>query len=92
MGQGAIGSEDDVYEDAVANDYIALGWGGAIDWSDGRYSSLEAIKDEWLEKNPDNPTPSNWTQTYQIRAEMKHGDIVIVPYGNGVSRSRGGFR
>ena len=28
MGQGAIGTEDDVYESALANNYIALGWGG----------------------------------------------------------------
>lgn len=82
MGQGAIGSEDDVYEDALANNFIALGWGGAIDWSEDRFLSLEAIRSEWLEKNPDDPTPSNWTQTYPFRVEMKPGDIVIVPYGN----------
>lgn len=87
MGQGAIGTEDDVYEDALANNYIALGWGGSIDWSAGKFSSFNAIHAEWIEKNPDNRTPSNWTQTYPFRCEMKPGDIVIVPYGNTAFRA-----
>ncbi|EPB9885651.1 AAA family ATPase [Yersinia enterocolitica] len=82
MGQGTIGTEDDVYEDARDNGYIALGWGGTIDWSADRFSSFNAIHDEWIKQNPGNLTPSNWTQTYPFRCEMKPGDIVIVPYGN----------
>lgn len=87
MGQGAIGSEDEVYDAALANRYIALGWGGTIDWSAERFSTFDAIKAEWLNKNPDDPTPSNWTQTWPFRAEMKIGDIVIVPYGNTAFRA-----
>jgi len=87
MGQGAIGSEDEVYDAALANRYIALGWGGTIDWSAEHFSSFDAIKAEWLDKNPDDPTPSNWTQTWPFRAEMKVGDIVIVPYGNTAFRA-----
>jgi 5-methylcytosine-specific restriction protein B len=87
MGQGAIGSEDDVYDAAIANRYVALGWGGTIDWSADRFSSFDAIKAEWLEKNSEDPTPSNWTQTWPFRAEMKIGDIIIVPYGNTAFRA-----
>jgi len=87
MGQGAIGSEDDVYDAAIANNYITLGWGGSIDWSAERFSTFEAIKAEWLEKNPEDPTPSNWTQMWPFRCEMKVGDIVIVPYGNTAFRA-----
>jgi 5-methylcytosine-specific restriction protein B len=87
MGQGAIGTEDDVYEAATAHDYIALGWGGSIDWSPDRFSTFEAIKAEWLAQNPDDTTPSNWTQTWPFRCEMKVGDIVIVPYGNTAFRA-----
>lgn len=87
MGQGAIGSEDEVYEDALANDYIALGWGGTIDWSDKRFSSLDAMKTEWQRQNPDDDKPSNWTQMWPFRCEMKPGDIVIVPYGNSAFRA-----
>lgn len=87
MGQGAIGTEDDVYEEARANGYIALGWGGNIDWSADKFSSLSAIHDEWIKQNPGNQTPSNWTQTYPFRCEMKPADIVIVPYGNTAFRA-----
>lgn len=87
MGQGAIGSEDEVYDAAIAQNYITLGWGGAIDWSSDRFSTMEAIKAEWLEKNPTDSTPSNWTQTWPFRSQMKKGDIVIVPYGNTAFRA-----
>jgi len=87
MGQGVIGTEDDVYDAAIADRHVALGWGGAIDWSADRFSSFDAIKAEWLEKNPEDPTPSNWTQTWPFRAEMKIGDIIIVPYGNTAFRA-----
>lgn len=87
MGQGTIGTEDDVYDDALANDYIALGWGGRIDWGADRFSSFNTIHAEWLKHNPGNQTPSNWTQTYSFRCEMKPGDIVIVPYGNTAFRA-----
>lgn len=87
MSQGATGGEDEVYDAALANRYIALGWGGTIDWSAERFLSFDAIKAEWLDKNPDDPTPSNWTQTSLFRAEVKIGDIVIVPYGNSAFRA-----
>ncbi len=87
MGQGAIGTEDDVYESAIANHYITLGWGGSIDWTPEQFSTFEAIKAEWLAKNPEDTTPSNWTQTWPFRCEMKVGDIVIVPYGNTAFRA-----
>jgi len=87
MGQGAIGSEDEVYDAALAEGYIALGWGGSIDWSPERFSSFEAIKSEWLSQNAEDRTQSNWTQIWPFRSEMKIGDIVIVPYGNRAFRA-----
>ncbi|TWD54300.1 5-methylcytosine-specific restriction protein B [Agrobacterium vitis] len=89
MSQGAGGSEESVYQDALTKGYITLGWGGAIDWSSAHFSSREAIRAEWIAKNPNDQTPSNWTQTYPFRCEMKPGDIVIVPHGNSEFRAVG---
>jgi 5-methylcytosine-specific restriction protein B len=87
MSLGFIGDGNDYYEHALANGYIGLGWGGTIDWSDERFSTFDAIKAEWLAQNPNNPTPSNWTQIWPFRCEMQIGDIVIVPYGNTAFRA-----
>jgi 5-methylcytosine-specific restriction protein B len=48
---------------------------------------LRRHQDRVAGQNPDDPTPSNWTQTWPFRAEMKIGDIVIVPYGNTAFRA-----
>ncbi|QEI06599.1 AAA domain-containing protein [Pigmentiphaga aceris] len=87
MGQGAIGSEDDVYDKAIEGNYITLGWGGAVDWSAPQFSTQNAIKTEWLGRKPSDVSPSNWTQVHAFRSEMKTGDIVIVPYGNTAFRA-----
>ena len=87
MGQGAIGSEDGVYDEAVDGSYINLGWGGAIDWSAPQFETQNAIKIEWLSREPTDLSPSNWTQVHAFRSEMKTGDIVIVPYGNTAFRA-----
>ena len=87
MGLGAIGSEHDVYEQAIANDYIALGWGGDVDWSSDNFTSLGEIKTHWESKTRDNNQPGNWNQTHKFRNEMKIGDIVIIPYGNSQFRA-----
>ena len=89
MGQGAIGTEDDVYDDALAQGHIALGYGGTIDWSEDRFDDFEAIKTEWLAANPEDRRPSNWTQMWPFRSEMKQGDLVIIPYGNTAFRAIG---
>lgn len=87
MGLGAIGTEDDVYEGAIAGDYIVLGWGGEIDWSAPRFENAAEVEKEWKAKNPGKESPSNYTQLWPFRARMKKGDIVVVPYGNTAFRA-----
>ncbi|TFW55909.1 AAA family ATPase [Bradyrhizobium sp. MOS001] len=87
MGLGAIGTDDDVYEDAIAGGYIVLGWGGDQDWSDARFESAAEVEKVWKEKNREDTSPSNYTQLWPFRAKMKKGDIVIVPFGNSAFRA-----
>jgi len=87
MSQGLIGTDDEVFEEAVQGNYIALGWGGTIDWSSSQFTTAEAMRKEWLRLHPEDTTPSNWTQTSIFRTEIKTGDIVIVPNGNSAFRA-----
>jgi 5-methylcytosine-specific restriction protein B len=87
MGLGAIGAEDFVYEAAIEGDYIVLGWGGDVDWSDPRFDDQAEVEREWKSKDRASNSPSNYTQLWPFRARMKKGDIVIVPYGNSAFRA-----
>lgn len=89
MSIGNSGSEDEIYQDAVKGEYIALGWASAEDWTDPRYASMEAIKEQWLSQPRESSEPSNWSQTHRFRNVMQPGDIVIVPYGNSAFRAVG---
>src|SRR3546814_12146161 len=67
---------DEIFEDAWAGNYIVLGWGGEIDWSD--YASYQAIHDRWNEDNPGtHGSDSNIAQVNRFVVDMKPGDIVV---------------
>lgn len=81
MSLGRAGIEDEIFEDAWAGDYIVLGWGGEIDWSD--YSSYQAIHDRWNEDHPGtHGSDSNIAQVNRFVVDMKPGDLVVISYGN----------
>jgi hypothetical protein len=76
-------SDSEVYDDAIEGDYIALGWGGDIDWSDERFSSVAAIKAEWSKHGQAyTAKQGNVDQTNRFRNTLRNGDIVIVPEGS----------
>lgn len=85
MSLGRSADDDDAYlfQDAVKNDYVLLGYGGDIDWSDDRYVKFSAILSKWQERDPtatgNNP---NVTQIFTLRNDMKEGDFVIISDGN----------
>lgn len=94
MGLGAIGTQDDVYQACIDGKFIALGWGGNLDWSDPRFDSLDVMRDEWqahfpADQFPDEQQPSQTGQTWTFRNTLQTGDIVIVPYGNSAFRAIG---
>jgi 5-methylcytosine-specific restriction protein B len=89
MGLGAIGTQDHIYDEAIAGNYVVLGWGGDVDWSDPAYEDIGAVRAKWAEVAPPDSQPSNVSQLHPFRSEMTKGDIVIVPYGNTAFRAIG---
>ena len=87
MSLGRVGTEDDIYEGAINGNYIALGWGGDVDWSDPRFEDAAEVEREWKAKDRGDPAPSNYRLTWKFRTQMRKGDIVIVPYGNTAFRA-----
>ncbi len=87
MGLGAVGSEEHVYRAAIAGNYVALGWGQDVDWSDSRFASLEEMRKEWQNRYPADKTPSQTLQPWVLRNKVESGDLVIVPYGNSAFRA-----
>ncbi len=89
MSLGASGTEDNVYSAAVAGNYVALGWGEDVDWSNPRFADFEEMRKEWTTRYPEDKTPSQITQPYVLRNKVRVGDLVIVPYGNSAFRAVG---
>jgi 5-methylcytosine-specific restriction protein B len=90
MSLGRAGSEDHIYDAAIEGDYIVLGWGGDVDWSDPKYNDYQAIFDKWNELQPGtHGSDGNISQLWRFRSSMKEGDIVIVPDGNSSFRAIG---
>jgi 5-methylcytosine-specific restriction protein B len=89
MSLGESGGEDHVYDAAIAGQYVVLGWGGNIDWSASIYDKREEIERKWAEVASADSKPSNVSQLWTFRSEMRKGDIVIVPFGNTAFRAIG---
>ncbi|MBX7540312.1 AAA family ATPase [Qipengyuania sphaerica] len=90
MSLGRAGSEDHIYDAAIEGNYIVLGWGGDVDWSDPQYDGYQAIFDKWNELHPGtHGSDGNISQLWRFRSSMKEGDIVIVPDGNSSFRAIG---
>jgi 5-methylcytosine-specific restriction protein B len=87
MALGVKGSEEHVYQAAIAGGYVALGWGGDVDFTDRRFATIEAMRQEWTARYPDDKTRSQTDQPWTFRNAMAVGDLVIVPYGNSAFRA-----
>ncbi|MGB8841780.1 MAG: AAA family ATPase [Aliidongia sp.] len=83
MSLGQARTETHVYDAAIAGNYIVLGWGGNVDWSDPKYNEYRAVFDRWQEEKPGTSGKSgDISQVWCFRSSMKKGDIVIVSEGN----------
>jgi len=83
MSLGRARTESHIYEAAIEGNYIVLGWGGDIDWSDSKYNDYQTIVDRWRQEEPGAKGNSgNISQVWRFRSSMNKGDIVVVSEGN----------
>jgi len=83
MSLGRAKTQGHIYQAAIDGNYIVLGWGGNVDWSDAKYESSKAVTDRWQKEEPGASASSgNILQVWRFRSSMKKGDIVIVSDGN----------
>jgi Mrr N-terminal domain len=93
MSLGRAGVEDHIFDAAITGNYIGLGWGGDIDWSDPRYdgdAGYNAIRDHWRKVDPEKKgSSSDISQLWPFRSLMREGDLVVVSWGNSHFRAIG---
>jgi 5-methylcytosine-specific restriction enzyme B len=93
MSLGRAGVEDHIFDAAITGNYIGLGWGGDIDWSDPRYdgdAGYNAIRDHWRQVDPEKKgSSSDISQLWPFRSLMHEGDLVVVSWGNSHFRAIG---
>ncbi len=80
MGLGIPRIENHIFDECITNNYVLLGWGGEIDWSDRCYDNIDNILARWQEEYPESKTQAiNIQSIKSFRNRMRKGDIVIVP-------------
>jgi 5-methylcytosine-specific restriction protein B len=90
LGRAAVDEDAAIYRDAIEGGYVALGYGGDVDWSDKAYDEFEAIKERWRQVEPKaTGNDPNIAQTYSLRGNMRIGDLVVVSDGNSRFRAVG---
>lgn len=83
LGRARASEDDIIYQDAIRDGYVVLGWGGDVDWSDPRYDKWEAIKERWRQDHPEaSGNDPNMSQMYTFRINMGIGSLVVVSDGN----------
>lgn len=77
-----MGGEEDVYEDCLANNYVLLGWGEDIDFSN--CSTYESVKARIASEKQSLEGTSNYmaVAVNTFKNIIKNGDIVVVSDGN----------
>lgn len=90
LGRSWASEDDAIYQDAIRQGYVVLGWGGEVDWSDPRYDGWDAIKERWRQDHPEaSGNDPNMSQMYAFRINMQVGSLVIISDGNRKFRAVG---
>lgn len=77
-----MSGEEDVYEDCLANNYVLLGWGEDIDFSN--CSTYESVKARIASEKQSLEGTSNYmaVAVNTFKNIIKNGDLVVVSDGN----------
>lgn len=90
LGRSWSSRDDLIYQEAIREGYVVLGWGGDVDWSDPRYDQWDAIKERWRQDHPDaSGNDPNMSQMFTFRINMEIGSLVVVSDGNRKFRAIG---
>lgn len=90
LGRARSSADDIIYQDAIREGYVVLGWGGDVDWSDARFDEWDAIKERWRQDHPGaSGNDPNMSQMYAFRINMTIGSLVVVSDGNRKFRAIG---
>lgn len=90
LGRSWASEDDAIFQDAIRDGYVVLGWGGDIDWSDKRFDEWAAIKERWREDHPDaSSNDPNISQMVTFRINMQVGSLVVISDGNRKFRAIG---
>ena len=82
LGDPADPEQQGIFGECIANNYVGLGYGGDVDWSDERNGNPARILARWRENEPDaTGKDPNVSFVNQFRNTMQAGDLVIVPRG-----------
>ena len=90
LGRSWTSEDDAIYQDAIRDGYVVLGWGGEVDWSDPSYDAWDTIKERWRQDHPDaSGNDPNMSQMYTFRVSMQVGSLVVISDGNRKFRAVG---
>ncbi len=90
LGRSWASEDDAIYQDAIRNGYIVLGWGGEVDWSDAEFDNWDGIKKRWRQDHPGaSGNDPNMSQMYTFRINMQVGSLVVISDGNKKFRAIG---
>jgi 5-methylcytosine-specific restriction protein B len=83
MSLGRASDQGEVYERALNENIILLGWGGEEDWSDDKFVEYAEVLKRGKELDPGaNGNSGDISQLWALRGNMREGDLVIVSDGN----------
>lgn len=88
---GERGSGEAMVQEGLDQSLIHLGWGGEVDWTDGRFDNFEAIKRHWKELVDPEATgkDANIETINALRVAMQIDDYVILSEGRDRIRAVG---